>query len=203
MRAYKRMGKEGFTLVELMIVVAIIGVLAALAIYGVTKYFANAKTAEAKNTIGAISRAASAAFEREISDSQILGKGTAGNVSSFSLCDTSTTTIPDDVPAGNKVNPDPAKQVVDPPTMGWTCLRFSMTEPVLYQYSYTKDGSPVSGASGGPNVPVYTSASFFEAAAEGNLDNDTDHSFFARGGQVQDDGTLTLATQVWNFNEYE
>ena len=57
--------EKGFTLIELMIVVAIVGVLAVLAVYGVRKYIANAKTAEAKNALGQIGKDAVSAFDGE------------------------------------------------------------------------------------------------------------------------------------------
>jgi type IV pilus assembly protein PilA len=204
MRAYKRIGKEGFTLVELMIVVAIIGVLAALAIYGVSRYFANAKTAEAKNTIGAIARAAAAAYEREQSVSEILGGGVAGAQSTFALCGQAAKKIPDSgIPAGTKINPDPADQTATAETNGaadgWACLRFNLNQPVAYQYSYMKDNSVTTGL---PGAPAYA-GSYFEAAAQGDLDADTNLSTFARGGQIQTDGSLTLATQVYINEEYE
>jgi prepilin-type N-terminal cleavage/methylation domain-containing protein len=47
---------KGFTLIELMIVVAIVGILAVLAVYGVRKMTAHAKTAEATNSLGMISQ---------------------------------------------------------------------------------------------------------------------------------------------------
>jgi type IV pilus assembly protein PilA len=47
-------GKKGFTLIELMIVVAIIGILAAIAIPNFLKFQAKSKQAEAKSNLGAI-----------------------------------------------------------------------------------------------------------------------------------------------------
>lgn len=183
-----------------MIVVSIIGVLAALAIYGVNEYFASAKTAEAKNTVGAISRAAASAFEREVADSEILAPGGSGTVSSAALCGTAQNPIPKaGIPAGNKLNPDPADQVETDPRNGWTCLRFIVTEPVLYQYMYERDAARSAGK---PGAPSYT-APYFEASAVGDVNNNGAVSTFARGGQVDSAGRLTVSTQVFADSEYE
>lgn len=173
--------------------VPLMGTMGALAIYGVRRYLASAKTSEAKNTIGAITRGAMAAYERET-------LGGAG--STHQLCK-STPRTPAAVPTGKKYQPDstPGSDFESgDATSGWKCLKFTVTSPVYYSYEYRQGGPYKCPARGG----VDPGPDGFEVSAEGDLDGDGVTSLFCQTGKI-DPATksVKVGTQLFIADEYE
>ena len=181
---------KGFTLVELMIVVAIVGVLAAMAIYGVRRYILNSKTAEARNSIGQMSKDASAAFNREGMAADILTLGTATGITNR-LCAPAQKTVPEnDIDIkGKKYQSKPSEWAAGTQVEGWQCVKFSMQDPQYYKYIYTSVGTK------GEDGETFT------AEAKGDLDGNGTLSSFVLGGKIQKDGNALVVTIAPNIKE--
>ncbi len=181
-KALMKKRDEGFTLVELMIVVAIIGVLAALAIYGVSRYLKHSKTAEATRNLGSIETGSKNQFQQETDPS---GTGIGPFVHNF--CPKSTISPPSaGLPKAAKVK----AAATDWDDAAWKCLKFSINEPQFYMYTYVSD-----------TAKTGTDAQY-TAIANGDLDgNGTASTFTLTGAGSTTGDAQRLSLKIDNEDE--
>ena len=123
MKVFKS-NKKGFTLIELMIVVAIIGILAAVAIPAFLKYIKKSKTTEARTNLRKI-------YDGEVTYYSEETVNQAGTILSkqFVSCTAQPSSYGINKTAGNWETSD------------WQAVKFATDSPVLYQYVVTASGT--------------------------------------------------------------
>jgi type IV pilus assembly protein PilA len=161
----KKTNKRGFTLIELMIVVAIIGILAAVAIPAFINYMKRAKTSEATLNLKNIAEGAVSYYD------------TRGSM----LPD--STGITPAAPSATPMDMDADMDVLFS-TADWQAIGWKPHKEFLYAYSFQN----VCGTAAGDCAA--DSAAAAVANAWGDLDGDTTNSYFWRniavvGGTAQ------------------
>jgi type IV pilus assembly protein PilA len=166
----RKKAQEGFTLIELMIVVAIIGILAAVAIPAFMKYIKKSKTTEASTHVQKIYLGARTYWmDRNTQEGAIVADSPQ-----FPDPDEAFQADNNCCAFGGTVEKClPQSSLWESAT--WKALKFSMDDPHYYAYAYDVNVGAAGAVDGSHN---------FTARARGDLDCDTAFSGFSMYGEV-------------------
>ncbi|MBU0551801.1 pilin [Myxococcota bacterium] len=189
----ERKQRSGFTLIELMIVVAIIGLLAAIAVPAFTKYIRRAKTTEATMNLRKMFDSSVAYYETDHSTRQgdsvlpqfpIAPEGSAlGPGAGHNPCCS---------PQGDKCDPTAFPDGWDHAV--WQALNFAVDDPHYFWYEYQSAGFGADAAAGGAR---------FTARAMGNLNCNQVYSTFERVGGADPEGNVMGGGGIYKVRPLE